>query len=222
MHTFADLYLIAYKKERACSRRLAKNLGLSKETALRQTLEAASDDSLSELIAQRQQKQAEAIASTLLRKQKKSAALAYKAAAAQPDPTAWLAWFDGSSHPNPGKMGIGGVLKNPNGDMINISFSGGQGDSSAAEYLALIAVLQAAVRAHIPKLLIYGDSRVVLDDVQTKQGGARILSTQRMQAQQLIAQLDDVSFTWIPRRKNAMADALSQQAAKLPPAHEPP
>jgi hypothetical protein len=28
--------------------------------------------------------------------------------------------------------------------------------------------------------------------------------------------LNDVSFIWIPRKKNAMADALSQQAVKLP------
>ncbi len=216
MPKLEDLLEVAYKKERASSRRLAKNLALSAEDALRQTLQtAAGNQLLSELIANRKRQKADAVTKIALRKQLTTDARAYKRSATLPDPAAWLAWFDGASHPNPGKMGVGGVLRNPNGELIHISFAAGQGDSSEAEYLALIAVLQAALEVRPEKLVIYGDSRVVLDDVQAENGAA-VLSHHRMRARQLIAQLTNLALIWIPRRKNSAADALSQQAVILP------
>lgn len=213
MNTPADLFAIAYKKELAASRRLAKSTGLSAQAALLQVLQtAAQARPLAELLAIRQQEKNDAAARIALRKQQKAEALADKIAAAQPDPTAWLAWFDGATHPNPGKMGIGGVLKSPAGDITTVSYAAGQGDSNEAEYIALIAILQAAVAAGAAKLVIHGDSRVVLDDVQTETAGIAVLHMQRMQAKQLLSLLNDVSFRWIPRTKNSMADALSQQA----------
>ncbi|WP_353154601.1 ribonuclease HI family protein [Herminiimonas fonticola] len=214
MPKLEDLLEVAYKKERTSSRRLAKNLALSTEDALRQTLQtAAGNQSLAELISSRKQQKADVATKIAHRKQMTTEARAYKRNAAQPDPAAWLAWFDGTSHPNPGKMGVGGILRNPNGDLTRISFAAGQGDSSEAEYRALIAVLQAALAVRPAKLVIYGDSRVVLDDVQAE-NGATILSHHRIQARQLIAQLENPALIWIPRRKNAAADALSQQAVK--------
>ncbi|CAL62751.1 Hypothetical protein, putative ribonuclease H domain [Herminiimonas arsenicoxydans] len=216
MPKLEDLLEVAYKKECASSRRLAKNLALSAEDALRQILQAvAGNQTLAELVASRKQQKADAATNIARRKQRMADAHAYKRSSALPDPTAWLAWFDGTSHPNPGKMGVGGVLKNPNGELTSISFPAGQGDSSKAEYLALIAVLQAALEVRPAKLVIYGDSRVVLDDVQAE-NGALVLSHHRMRARQLIAQLANPALIWIPRRKNAAADALSQQAVKLP------
>ena len=218
-----NLFEIAYKKELAGSRRLAKNLGLSAEAALQRTLEAAAGkSSLGDLIAARKREKADAATRIAIRKQARIDAQAHKIAAAQPDPTAWLGWFDGATHPNPGKMGIGGLLKNPDGGVTTISYAAGQGDSSIAEYTALIAVLQAAVEARAGKLVIYGDSRVVIDDVQTENDGAAILNAQRLQARLLMAQLADVSLLWIPRRKNTAADALSQQAVQRTPVGRQP
>ena len=218
MPTFHDLIEIAYKRERVHGRRLAKKLAISEEEALRKVMKTvAGDQPLSILVSKRRQ-DADTNREKILASQKSMLATrAEKSAKNMPDPTAWLAWFDGASHPNPGKMGVGGLLKNPDGVVVtNISFAAGQGDSSEAEYLALLAVLQAAVDAGSTKLVVYGDSRVVLDDVQTKSAGALILGSHRTRARQLIAQLNDVSFIWIPRKKNEMADALSQQVVKLP------
>ncbi|WP_241523009.1 ribonuclease HI family protein [Herminiimonas fonticola] len=214
---------VAYKKERVHSRRLAKQLSISEKDALKKVMEiAAGNQSLNTLVNARRQEADHALAKTIAAKQAKADARAKKNTENMPDPSAWLAWFDGATHPNPGKMGIGGLLKNPDGDVItSISYAAGQGDSSVAEYLALFAVLQAAVNARSKKLIIYGDSRVVLDDVQTKTAGAPILGSHRTRARELIAQLNDVTFIWIPRRKNSMADALSQQAIKLPSTYMP-
>ncbi|MFC7299050.1 reverse transcriptase-like protein [Herminiimonas aquatilis] len=222
MPSYADLIEVAYKKERVSGRRMARQLGISEEHGLKKVMEKiAGAQPLHIFIDQRRQEAADAAAKIVTRKQEK--ANARIAATAMPDPNAWLAWFDGASHPNPGRMGIGGLLKNPQGELVaSISFSAGQGDSSEAEYLALLAVLQAAVDASPHKLIVYGDSRVVLDDVQSKTRGAPILSSHRTHARQLMAQLHDVRFIWIPRRKNDVADALSQQAVILPSSYVPP
>lgn len=218
MPTFHDLIEIAFKRERLHGRRLAKKLAISEEEALRTVMKMVADDRpLSILVSKRRQDANNTREKILATQKSKVDARAEKSAKHIPDPNAWLAWFDGASHPNPGKMGVGGLLKNPDGVVVaNISFAAGQGDSSEAEYLALLAVLQAAFDAGSTKLVVYGDSRVVLDDVQTKSAGAPILGSHRTRARQLIAELNDVSFIWIPRKKNAMADALSQQAVKLP------
>jgi ribonuclease HI len=212
--TLSDLFDIAYKKEKACSRRLANMTGISEEEALKQTLQAkAGSQSLSELIAQRRQQRDGKNARIIERKQQKEALRTQKLLSHQPDPTAWLAWFDGATHPNPGKMGIGGVLKSPDGAVKEISFNAGLGDSSNAEYIALIAILEAAVEAKPAKLVVYGDSQVVLNDVNPRTiGESKVLTEKREQARRLIAQLADVTLCWIPRKKNAEADALSQRA----------
>lgn len=219
MSTPAELSEVAYKKEKSASRRLALRLNISVEAALKEVLIAAAGtgsgaDALSDLLAIRQQEKAAIAAKSAERKQNKQAALALKQASAAPDASAWLAWFDGACHPNPGKMGIGALLQSPQGQQTELSFVAGLGDSSLAEYLALISVLEAAINAGADNLHIYGDSQVVINDVQLVCGGAAILSPQRLKAQQLLARLPQTTLHWIPRHRNGQADALSQQAIR--------
>jgi ribonuclease HI len=207
-----ELFEFAYKKERAAGKRLAQQAGIPPDAALRQIMEqSAAPQSLEQLTVQRRDEREREAHRLAERQQRKAALHAERLRAKAPDPSAWLGWFDGSAHPNPGRMGIGGILKSPSGATTEISFHAGDGDSSEAEYRALIAVLQAAVAANPSKLLIQGDSRVVIDDVQAKHG-APVLANWREQARSLIAQLSDVTLRWIPRAKNAAADALSQRA----------
>ena len=63
------------------------------------------------------------------------------------DNSTWKAWFDGATNPNPGERGIGGVLKGPAGERIEISENIGFGTNNEAEYAALMAVLDAAIDA---------------------------------------------------------------------------
>jgi ribonuclease HI len=105
------------------------------------------------------------------------------------------------------------VLKSPHGETVEISAEAGRGDSSAAEYLALIALLEAARRAGARTLSIYGDSRVVIDDMLApRDGGIRSLTHHAMHARSLITQIGEVRLQWIPRERNASADALSRRA----------
>ncbi len=146
----------------------------------------------------------------------KARALAARKARHDGPPTAWRAWFDGSARPNPGRCGIGGVLKGPQGEHIEISRPAGHGDSSEAEYHALIAVLEAAARAGAYPLTVYGDSQVVVGDVNGSEADAApALLAYRAAALALIAQLPAVTLRWIPRHKNPEADALSRRATNL-------
>ncbi|WP_219135480.1 ribonuclease HI family protein [Janthinobacterium sp. UMAB-60] len=130
-------------------------------------------------------------------------------------PQAWRGWFDGSAHPNPGKLGIGALLLGPNGERIEVSQAAGHGSSSDAEYAALTAVLQAALSVRPPpvQLLLYGDSQVVINDVLgTTPVGAKGLEMHRATVVALLEQFTDVSLCWLPRHRNGEADRLSQLA----------
>ncbi|MFT5644850.1 MAG: ribonuclease HI [Janthinobacterium sp.] len=213
------LIAAAYNTERVASRRLARSAGLSPHAALKATLEkiaaAQGWPDLPGLLLARAQAQRATEARLAAKVQQQAANLALKKSRNAPAPQAWLAWFDGSAHPNPGKIGIGGLIIGPAGQRIAISESAGYGNSSEAEYLALIAVLEALVLLQPAQLVIYGDSLVIIDDVNrpmAEGAGAKGLHGLRTRTAALMAQLIHVQLRWIPRQKNAAADRLSQQA----------
>jgi ribonuclease HI len=208
----------ANRTERAASRRLAARSGLPEDEALRLTLEAsAGADGLDALLAQRRAlRLAEECRAAARRADKETERLLRRARHDGP-PTAWRAWFDGSAHPNPGRCGIGALLLGPAGQSVEISLPAGYGNSSEAEYRALIALLEAAVAHGAHGLTIYGDSQVVVNDVNgPDDGAAPALKPYRAAAHALLGRLREVSLRWIPRHKNTQADALSQRAAALP------
>jgi len=207
------LQQIAYKAERAASRRLASAQGLSDEQALRRTLELkAGQAGLAALVEARtadQQAQAErGAAREAVREQKRE----QQARRHEGTVTAWRAWFDGSARPNPGRCGIGARLEGPAG-AVEISRAAGYGNSSEAEYRALIALLEAAVARKVSGLTVYGDSQVVIGDVTGPDLlAAPSLQEYRCHARALMAQIDGLTLRWVPRHRNSLADALSQRA----------
>jgi ribonuclease HI len=223
MTDFARLSTAAFKSELTASRLLSRRSGCSPEEALRATLQAAAGAApLADLLAAREAARAAAAARAEVREGLRAAALAKRQARHDGQPTAWRAWFDGSAHPNPGDCGIGALLAGPGGERIEISRAAGYGNSSEAEYRALVALLEAAVASGAHGLTIYGDSKVVIDDVNGHEGTAAVsLRAYRQAAFALIAQLRDVTLRWIPRHKNSEADALSQRARERSLIEEP-
>ena len=208
----------ANRTELAASRRLALHRSLPLEEALRITLAASAGPAgLATLLAERGAlRQAEA-ARALARRSARAAALALRQGRHEGAPTAWRAWFDGSARPNPGRCGIGARLLGPQGQLVELSQPAGYGNSSEAEYLALAAVLEAALAQGARELTVYGDSRVVLDDVAAADAkSAPVLRPYRARVQALLAQLPGTTLRWVPRHKNLDADALSQRASTLP------
>ncbi|WP_229452000.1 ribonuclease HI family protein [Massilia niastensis] len=214
------LQTAAFKAELAASRQLAQRTGMPEAQALRQVLSLrAGAAGLEKLLAERLAQREHALQRAAAR-----AASAATARARRPDPrqAAWHAWFDGSARPNPGRCGIGAILEGPDGQHIELSSDAGYGNSSEAEYRALIAVLQAAVLHGASDLAIHGDSQVVVDDVNGPDyAGAPALRALRSEALALLARLPQASLRWIPRHKNSRADALSQRAIPLTTMEQP-
>jgi ribonuclease HI len=217
MDELVDLEQLAYKNERAAGRRLARTEGLSEAQALRRVLElAAGQAGLAALVAARTALRRAQIDRDAARAFLRTAAQARHEAPCGP-PTAWRAWFDGSARPNPGRCGIGAVLEGPLGARVELAQAAGYGNSSEAEYRALIALLRAALDHGADELTVYGDSRVVIDDVNGPDVlAAPALAAYRAQAAALAARLARFELRWVPRHRNQQADALSQRAAAIP------
>jgi len=125
----------------------------------------------------------------------------------------WLAWFDGSAKPNPGNCKIACILHSPDGKITQHTAAIGHGDSSDAEYQALISALtlltQHVTQPETQTILLRGDSQVVINDVLTNEAKAsKLLSTYRYQAQELMQSLPQLQLKWVPRHKNTEADRL--------------
>jgi ribonuclease HI len=217
MSDFEQLSALAFHAEKVASRRLALKLSLTPEQALWQTLESvAGPAGLSQMLVQRETRRLALTARQAEKRQISLDARNARLAKQQAPLGAWLAWFDGSAHPNPGHCGIGGLLRAPDGREFEISRDAGHGSSSDAEYLALIAVLEQALPMLPALLVVYGDSQVVINDASRTDGlAAPSLQLHRAKVKTLIAALPKVQLRWIPRHKNAAADALSQRAYDL-------
>ena len=207
------LQQIAYKGERAASRRLAAASGLSDEQALRRTLELkAGKAGLAALVEARTAEQLLQAGRSAARDAVRAEARARQARRHDGAPSTWRAWFDGSARPNPGRCGIGARLEGPGG-AVEIAQAAGYGNSSEAEYRALIALLETAVARGVSSLTVYGDSQVVIGDVSGPDAlAAPSLHAYRATARALMARIDGLALRWVPRHKNAQADALSQRA----------
>lgn len=217
MTNFSDLCAVAFNSERVASRRVALRTGVTEEAALRFTLtKAAGEAGLPALLDKRLAHKAAIQERIAARVQQKLASNAQRAARHEISSTPWRAWFDGSAHPNPGRCGIGALLVGPAGEKIQISLAAGVGTSSEAEYLALIAALEAARDAGVRGLTLFGDSQVVINDVTGSDArAAPSLGALRSKARSLIDALGGVVLRWIPRHKNGEADTLSQRAVTL-------
>lgn len=208
----------AFKAERAAARKLVRSgAAADQASALRLTLErSAAPGALAQLLAERRQLRQADAARSAARTAARNAAMAARAARHAGPASAWRGWFDGSALPNPGRCGIGALLLGPDGERIEVARGAGYGNSSEAEYRALIALLDAACAAGARDLTIYGDSQVVINDMH-HDAGSPLLAELRGAASALLAALGNVTLRWIPRHKNGEADALSQRAVRSMP-----
>ncbi len=122
--------------------------------------------------------------------------------------------FDGASRGNPGPAGAGAVLKDGTGTVI---WAGGEFlghlSNSVAEYRALILGLKQARMRGIEHLTIYGDSQVVVRQVNGRYAVKKEhLKPLHAEAKELLAQLRAHRLRYIPRRANGEADAQANLA----------
>ncbi|MGI6442556.1 MAG: ribonuclease HI family protein [Synergistaceae bacterium] len=122
-------------------------------------------------------------------------------------------YFDGAARGNPGPAGAGALLIDDNDNIIwETARSLGTKTNNEAEYSALILLLKAAKERDIMRLDVYGDSKLVICQV-SKQWKIN-LPHLRALAEKVwdITKDMNVSYKWIPREENTLADNLSDEA----------
>jgi broad specificity phosphatase PhoE/ribonuclease HI len=122
---------------------------------------------------------------------------------------------DGGSRGNPGPAGYGAVVIEPvtGAVLAERSESIGVDTNNVAEYRGLIAGLAAAAELGARTVAVRMDSKLVVEQMlgrwQVKHPSMRPLARE---AVALRAQFDDVTFEWIPRERNKLADRLANEA----------
>ena len=123
---------------------------------------------------------------------------------------------DGGSRGNPGPAGDGAVVRDPTtGEVLaEVSESIGRATNNVAEYSGLIAGLRAAAAiARGADVEVRMDSKLVVEQMsgrwQIKHPDMRPLAAT---ARETARALGRVSYTWVPRSRNAHADRLANQA----------
>ena len=122
--------------------------------------------------------------------------------------------FDGGSRGNPGPAGIGVVLRAQDGTpLVTLGRFIGRATNNVAEYKALITGLEKARELGAKKLLIRGDSELI---VRQMRGEYRVKNADLKElydeAQLLLRQFDHATIEHNYRDKNTLADRLANLA----------
>lgn len=136
----------------------------------------------------------------------------------------FLVHFDGACSPNPGAMGLGYTIHSPEGVLIEQgSQLAGHGTNNVAEYKALIAAIECALRLNIRHVHVFGDSMLVVKAVsgqwRCRHPNMRPLY---LEAMDLSQRFDSFQISHIPRDQNGKADALSTKGLPKTTFRKPP
>lgn len=132
-------------------------------------------------------------------------------------PGRFLLYTDGASRGNPGPAGIGAVLYRDTDRGLErvgeISRAIGVSTNNVAEYQALIAGLELALRHRPDELVVRVDSELL---VRQLSGEYRVkaphLKGYHRKVVELARKVGSVRFEHVPRSENAAADALANSA----------
>jgi ribonuclease H / adenosylcobalamin/alpha-ribazole phosphatase len=122
---------------------------------------------------------------------------------------------DGGSRGNPGPAGYGAVVREAaTGEILLERYASlGITTNNVAEYSGLIAGLRAALELGSTRVDVRMDSRLVIEQMsgrwQIKNPGLRPLAAE---AATLVGRFAAVTFEWVPRERNRVADALANRA----------
>lgn len=121
---------------------------------------------------------------------------------------------DGASRGNPGPAGIGVVIEDEGGAVLQeISEVIGETTNNVAEYRALLRGLAAARAMGARRIKVFSDSELM---VRQMNGSYRVNNQGLLplfeEAQELIRGFESFSIQYVPREKNARADQLANRA----------
>jgi ribonuclease HI len=121
---------------------------------------------------------------------------------------------DGAARGNPGPAAIGATIKDETGKTVaRISRRIGTTTNNQAEYRAIITALEKAVSLGAKHVILRSDSELVVQQIN---GRYKIKNTALRPLYQKVVQLtgplESFRISYVPRARNAEADALANQA----------
>ena len=127
-------------------------------------------------------------------------------------------WVDGAARPNPGKGGVGIVIRGDNWDYTISQKCDNRESSNSAEYKALCQALTELMRNQTTDVetIIYSDSQLLIEQMNN---GCQVDKASKyaqayLKAQQLARYFSNLKFEWISRKENDEANLLASQALK--------
>jgi len=125
-----------------------------------------------------------------------------------------IIYTDGAARGNPGPAGIGVIIKDENGPILEkISRRLGITTNNQAEYQAIIISLEKAIELGAKNVVVKSDSELVVNQIN---GHYKIKNTILRPLYQTVVQLtgslESFSISYIPREQNKAADALANKA----------
>lgn len=124
-------------------------------------------------------------------------------------------YTDGAAEPNPGPSGIGVVVVDAGGAVLEeVSRAIGKGSNNRAEYFAAGKGIQVAAKCGATDILVRSDSKLIVEQLSGR-WKVKDPDLRRFHAriQRLISDLGAlVTFEHIPRAENARADRLANKA----------
>ena len=126
-------------------------------------------------------------------------------------------FFDGSSHGNPGPSGIGIIVFDESGRVLD-KFSRfiGFGTNNEAEYRALIEALRKAMQLGAEKVELYSDSELVVNQIRGVYSVKdEKLKRLHLKCVELLKNFKEYEISYVPRELNAEADRLANEAIMM-------
>jgi probable phosphoglycerate mutase len=125
-----------------------------------------------------------------------------------------IAHIDGASRGNPGPAAYAVVMESAKGSRLT-GFSEylGEATNNVAEYQALLAALEYALRNHYLRIHVQTDSELLARQIEgVYKVKSPALKPLQERAKQMIASLERFSIQHVPREQNQEADQLANQA----------
>jgi ribonuclease HI len=121
--------------------------------------------------------------------------------------------FDGCSKGNPGRAGAGAVLYEGSREIwADAKYVGDKETNTVAEYTGLIMGLHEARRRNISRLLVRGDSELIIKQMNGQYAvKSENIRHYHQAAKDLAAQFKWIEFRHVYRKDNARADELSNK-----------
>jgi ribonuclease HI len=126
----------------------------------------------------------------------------------------WIMYFDGAL--NLEGAGVGVLLISPQGEQLKyVPQIHYKASNNGAEYEALIHGLRIAVSLGIKRLLAFGDSKVIIEQVNKEWDCVKdTMDAYCTEIRKLEGHFEGIEFQHVPRNNNVAADVLSKLGSR--------